>query len=102
MNSPATVKAIGSTIEGYKSNPNQYNLLTMIGIEQASGSVEVQKYVTRIFNRLMMLPVEAQVHFFTKMSEEIGKLTASEGIFSDVSGIGKLNMTLNTLKKLII
>lgn len=68
----------------------------MIGIEHASGSVEVQKYVTRTFNRLMMLPIEAQVHFFTKMSEEIGKITASEGIFSDESGIGELKLSLKT------
>lgn len=61
----------------------------MIGIVSPKDSDldQITKYVSRIFNRLMMLPVAAQVDFFEKLSGKIGELTEDQGIFSDLTAV---------------
>lgn len=48
---------------------------------------QITEYVSRIFNRLIMLPVAIQVDFFDKLSRKIGELTEDWGIFSDLTAV---------------
>lgn len=89
LNSRAAVRAISAVIDTYYGRKNQDVLLGLIGIIRPKDSdmAHTTKYVSRMFNRLMMLPMEAQVDFFEKVSSKLEKLTENPGIFSDLNAI---------------